>query len=75
MNNVVFWTLAFWACETVFFLIRDGWHWKAISKAEIYCDFLVSIGYVVGILLFIRIIMDVIETFIIIEDKLKEDEI
>lgn len=45
MKKILYWTLIFWISETVFFLIKDGWHWKPISKAEVYCDFLVGIGY------------------------------
>ena len=32
----------FWAIETIIFLLIEGWHLKATSKIEIYCDSLVS---------------------------------
>ncbi len=34
--------IAIWILETVFFLIRDGWHWKAASPEEKVFDSIVS---------------------------------
>ena len=30
--------LVFWQAETWFFIIKDGWHWHAITEAEKICD-------------------------------------
>jgi len=32
----------FWTIETIIFLLIEGWHLKATSESEIYCDLLVS---------------------------------
>ena len=32
----------FWAIETIIFLLIEGWHLKATSEIEIYCDSLAS---------------------------------
>jgi hypothetical protein len=42
-----FWiaTTLFWIVETIIFLIVEGWHLKATSKAEIQCDSIVSYGW------------------------------
>ena len=39
-----FWIAAtiFWIVETIIFLIIEGWHYKATSPIEIYCDKIVS---------------------------------
>ena len=34
--------IIFWQVETWFFIIRDGWHWKAISESEKTCDGIAS---------------------------------
>jgi len=28
----------FWLIETIFYLLRDGWHYKPIHQDEIVCD-------------------------------------
>ena len=28
----------FWQAETWFFIIRDGWHWHAVTAEEKICD-------------------------------------
>ena len=32
-----------WMLETLFFLIKDGWHLKAITTAEVYLDEIVIV--------------------------------
>jgi len=55
--------LAFWLSETVFFLIRDGWHLKAASEEEAICDF-ISTGIAFSALGFLfSILIDVARSF------------
>jgi hypothetical protein len=56
MDLAIIW----WCVETIFFQIRDGWHWDALCHAEQVCDNVVNILIVIDILCFIRI-RDLIE--------------
>ena len=38
-------TTIFWALETIYFLIKYGWHFRAINEYEKFCDNLCSIGF------------------------------
>jgi hypothetical protein len=49
-------TFAFWVLETLFFILRDGWHIKAVTADEIACDKIVSIGISLSCGLFIAAI-------------------
>lgn len=64
--------LTFWIAETVVFLLIEGWHWKATSSAEIYCDLIVAIMCFVLEVLFILLALNTIESYI--NDKTPEDE-
>jgi hypothetical protein len=55
--------VAFWASETTFFLIRDGWHLKAVCKEEIFCDGICTFISTVLILLFVWCIVEVLNLF------------
>ena len=35
-------SVTFWLLETIVFLLVEGWHYKATSPIEIYCDKIVS---------------------------------
>ena len=41
--------LIFWAVETGFFLIRDGWHYYAEVQAEKTCDEIVKTFFCAGL--------------------------
>lgn len=56
-------SITFWFIETLFFLIRDGWHWKAITRDEQACDDLVGLGLSVTLWLFFWITFDIIQMF------------
>jgi phosphate starvation-inducible membrane PsiE len=51
-SGVLVMTLIFWIIETVFFLIRDGWHWYATCQAEKVCDFIVASGIVYAFIMY-----------------------
>jgi len=40
--------ILFWIGETVFFLIKDGWHYRPLSVAEAQCDKIVSYIFTLG---------------------------
>jgi len=48
---------AFWIAETICFLFAEGWHFKASSAAEKYCDSLVSKWLHVWVYLFIALLL------------------
>lgn len=50
-------TFVFWILETLFFIIRDGFHLKAVTADEIACDKIVTIGINISISLLISIIV------------------
>jgi len=40
-------TFSFWILETLFFLVTDGWHWKACNVYEERCDtIVVTFGFI-----------------------------
>lgn len=43
-----------WIAETAYFLIRDGWHWKAACAEEKALDNLVSTLLAVAVFLYLR---------------------
>lgn len=47
-NVINFLAVNFWILETIFFLIRDGWHWKAISPEEKLVDKIVGFFFVIA---------------------------
>ena len=53
-NSLAIFTVLLWVGETIFFLIRDGWHVKAVAPEEIVADTIVSVLFnVCGILFFV----------------------
>jgi len=56
-------TIAFWLIETTFFLIRDGWHFKAITKEEILMDDIVSLLFAVTIYFFVSAVVGLLDMF------------
>ena len=53
----------FWITETVFFLIRDGWHWKAVSEMEELADLVVNILFAIVLILFVSGLVDIFKLF------------
>lgn len=51
------WIILLWLLETIYFLIAEGWHWKATSKAEVVCDTI--IGVAVNIIIILTIVVSV----------------
>ena len=62
--------ILFWQVETWFFIIRDGWHWKAISESEKTCDGIASFLLTVSIALLFSIVYEVVDLYV----HIKEDE-
>ena len=62
--------IIFWQVETWFFIIRDGWHWKAISESEKTCDGIASFLLTVSITLLFSIVYEVVDLYV----HIKEDE-
>ena len=56
--------LIFWQIETWYFIIRDGWHWKAITEAEKTCDSIASILLTVSFIFFFSILYDIVKLFV-----------
>ncbi len=54
-------TLLFWLLETLFFIIKDGFHWKAETKAEMICDSIVTYGFYTFLALFTMVVVNVVE--------------
>jgi hypothetical protein len=54
----------FWQVETWYFIICDGWHWKAITEAEKTCDNIASILLIVSFIFFFSILYDIVKLFI-----------
>lgn len=53
----------FWVSETIFFLLRDGSHYKAISYQEKICDNITMILMYIVIFYFVFILYKIIEIF------------
>lgn len=49
-SNLIVGGFIFWITETVFFQIRDGWHWHSSCQLETYCDNLVVLIYQIGLI-------------------------
>lgn len=45
-------TILFWVIETSYFLIKYGWHTKAINNAEKTCDQIVGVCLNISVFLF-----------------------
>lgn len=56
--------LGFWFVETIWFLILEGWHWKATSPNEIIADRIVSFMIFIWLILFIKSLDIIIEAVI-----------
>ena len=67
------WTILFWLLETIYFLIVEGWHWKATSKAEIVCDTIVNVAFNIVIILAIVVLVNVLN-YLLSPDKSKEEQ-
>lgn len=55
--------IVFWQAETYYFIIRDGWHWKAITEAEKICDGIVSNLFTISFVFFFSILYDIVKLF------------
>jgi hypothetical protein len=60
--------------QTVFFLVRDGWHWKAASTEEAVCDGLYLIVSMFGVYRFLWVCIDIVEAKAIAVDDRQESE-
>lgn len=56
-NIVLEITFNFWLGETLFFWARDGFHWKAATTEEYFCDNIVSMGFVIYWAIVLRILI------------------
>lgn len=72
-KRISVWTILFWLSETISFLIIEGWHWKATSRAEILCDSIVTLAVNVIIILFFVVFINVID-YLLTPSKAKEGE-
>ncbi|MCK9281346.1 MAG: hypothetical protein M0P71_12045 [Melioribacteraceae bacterium] len=55
--------LIFWQVETWYFIIRDGWHLKAITEAEKTCDGIASMFLIISCIFFFSILYDIVKLF------------
>jgi hypothetical protein len=46
-------SLGFWFIETLYFLVREGWHYEATNKAEIICDKIFKISLNIGFIVWL----------------------
>ena len=53
----------FWQSETWYFIICDGWHWKAITEAENTCDGIASMLLTISFIFFFSILYDIVKLF------------
>lgn len=53
-------TTIFWALETIYFLIKYGWHFRAINESEKFCDSLCNIGFTIGFCFMLSVLYDII---------------
>lgn len=81
-NTILVWTwakglsvcmLLFWLLETVYFLIVDGWHWKATSNAEIVCDIIVTVISNIVVILVVVVSVNVLD-FLLSPSNSEEDK-
>lgn len=54
----------FWIAETIYFLIKHGWHWKAINEQEQICDNIASVFIMAGALLTAYVATVLLNTFL-----------
>lgn len=66
--------IAFWLIETVFFILRDGWHWEASCDAEKLCDSGVELMATIGIVYLLLAISEIIEKYIKYSSVFGEDK-
>lgn len=60
--------IIFWQCESWFFIIKNGWHLRAITQAEKICDNIASGILTISFIFFISLIYEIVEIYV----KLKE---
>jgi len=64
MNIMLVIGVSLWIIETVFFLIRDGWHMKAISSEEQMLDYISETFINIGIILFASMLLSIVKMFV-----------
>ena len=64
MNIMLVIGVSLWVMETVFFLIRDGWHMKAISSEEQMLDYISATFINIGIILFASMLLSIVKMFV-----------
>jgi hypothetical protein len=67
-KTIALYTSIFWLIETIFFLIKDGWHLKAINEWEKTCDTIVKHSFNIVFVLFFISVINVIEHLFETED-------
>lgn len=61
-------SIAFWALETVYFIIVYGWHLKAINGNEQICDEIFYYGSAVSVILLFSVLIDIVQ-YLLIDKK------
>ena len=56
--------LLFWQFTTWYFIIRDGWHLKAITEAEKTCDNIAFMLLAISVIFFFSILYDIVKLFV-----------
>lgn len=62
-------TMLFWFIETLFFIIKDGFHIKATTEWEKNCDKIVGYGMNITIILFVLTIYGVVDYLLSDEEE------
>lgn len=56
-------SISFWMLETIFFIIRDGWHLKTETIEEKICDNICGYLIIISIIFFLSILYDMVKIF------------
>lgn len=54
--TVIEYTTVFWFSYTTFFIIRDGWHWRAVDPVEKVLDQITYWGWSIGFDIWVLIV-------------------
>ena len=50
--------------ETIYFLIKYGWHWRPYNNAEVWCDTIAASMIIIGLYIFLDIVYKIVEIII-----------
>ena len=53
----------FWQAETWFFIIRDGWHWRAVTTEEKICDNIAGWILAIAFMFIFSVLYDIARMF------------